>query len=168
MSIHLCQAGLNKIFADHSEVPALRREFEHLFINPSRLCFFCMAAGGTGSISLVITMQTLEYTDVCTNICSVLQHTATHCNTLQHTATHCNTLQHTTDVCTNICSVLQHTATHCNTLQHTTDVCTNICIMRNNICLICDIRHHRVSTSDVVNLVCKTQTSKHKQVNTNK
>ena len=134
MSIHLCQAGLNKIFADHSEVPALRREFEHLFINPSRLCFFCMAAGGTGSISLVITMQTLEYTDVCTNICSVLQ----------------------------------HTATHCNTLQHTTDVCTNICIMRNNICLICDIRHHRVSTSDVVNLVCKTQTSKHKQVNTNK
>jgi len=42
-------------------------------------------------------------------VCSTLQHTATHCNMLQHAATHCNSLQHTAKRCI----TLQHTATHC-------------------------------------------------------
>jgi len=72
-------------------------------------------------------------------LCSTLQHIATHCNTLHHTATHCNTITHRVATHTHRSSNntaangrtpnetnLHWTATHCNTLQHTTAHCNTL------------------------------------------
>ena len=57
----------------------------------------------------------IHTTAIRTQMCYILQHTATHCNTLQHTAntaTHCNTLQHTATHSARRC------ATYCRTTHH--------------------------------------------------
>ena len=75
-----------------------------------------------------IALNTLS--QLATQQCSTLQHTATHCTTLHPTATHCHNLQHNNAIHCNTlhniaphCTTLHPTATHCTTLQHTATRC---------------------------------------------